>query len=191
MGRYDYKYDHANDPVEPDEGQTIEHAIGEVIIAFEELDDILSGAIAGILNRGDDIGRIVTAPLSFKLKVDMFGALFKADRPNSTITKMIDELCAGCHSIEEERNKIIHSKWQHDFRLPGIQRSKFTARAKHGLKETKQTWHPGHFISVWVHCGYLAHEIDQWMWGEYRRQYASNALEDDPEDQDYLRPNES
>jgi hypothetical protein len=58
--------------------------------------------------------------------------------------------------------------------------TKFTARAKHGLKETNETWHPGHFISVWVHCGYLAHAIDEWMWAEYGRQYAPDALEDDP-----------
>ena len=37
MSRYDYQYDHAAEPMEPDPGQTIEHAIGDVIIAFEEL----------------------------------------------------------------------------------------------------------------------------------------------------------
>jgi hypothetical protein len=69
-----------------------------------------------------------------------------------------DELCAGCLSIEEERNKIVHSKWRRNFEKPGMQRSKFTARVKHGLKETNETWHLGHFVSVWVHCGYLEHE---------------------------------
>ena len=179
MGRYDYKYDHAADPMEPEPGQTIEHAIGDVIIGFEELDDAISFAISGILNRGDDMGRIVTSQLSFRNKVDMFGALVKHDRPDSILAKLIDELCAGCLSVEEERNKIVHSKWSRSFEKPGIQRSKFTARVKHGLKETSETWHPGHFVSVWVHCGYLAHEIDSWMWGEYGRQYAPNALEDD------------
>jgi hypothetical protein len=180
VGRYDYKYDHDSGAMEPEPGHTIEHAIGDVIIGFEELDDTISGAISGILNRGEDIGRIVTSQLSFRSKVDMFGALIKHDRPNSTLAKLIDDLCVGCVSIEEERNKIVHSKWRRDFELPGIQRSKFTARAKHGLKETNEMWHPGHFISVWVHCGYLAHEIDGWMWAEYGRQYAPDALEDDP-----------
>jgi hypothetical protein len=69
MGRYDYKYDHAADPMEPEPGQTIEHAIGDVIIGFEELDDAISFAISGILNRGDDMGRIVTSQLSFRNKV--------------------------------------------------------------------------------------------------------------------------
>jgi hypothetical protein len=77
MGRYDYRYDHAAEPMEPDPGQTIEHAIGDVIIAFEELDDAIAGAISGILNRGDEMGRIVTSQLSFRNKVDMFGALVK------------------------------------------------------------------------------------------------------------------
>jgi hypothetical protein len=105
MGRYDYQYDHAAEPMEPDPQQTIEHAIGDVIIAFEELDEAIAGAISGILNRGDEFGRIVTSQLAFRNKVDMFGALVKHDRPNS--------------------------KWAHDFRVPGIQRSKFTARVKH------------------------------------------------------------
>lgn len=165
--------------MEPQSGQSIEHAIGDVIIAFEELDDAISFAISGILNRGDEIGRIVTSQLSFRAKVDMFGALVKRDRPKSILAELIDELCAGCLSVEEERNKIVHSKWRREFDEPGMRRSKFTARVKHGLKEANETWRPGHFIAVWVHCGYLAHEVDSWMWGEYGRQYAPNALEDD------------
>jgi hypothetical protein len=52
MGRYDYQYDHAADPMEPDPGQTIEHAMGDVINAFEELDVAIASAISGILTRG-------------------------------------------------------------------------------------------------------------------------------------------
>ncbi|HVA15271.1 MAG TPA: hypothetical protein VNF99_18625 [Stellaceae bacterium] len=143
MGRYDYQYDHASEPMEHDPEQTIEHAMGDVIIAFEELDDAIAGAISGILNRGDEVGRIVTAQLSFRNKVDMFGALIKFDRPDSVIATLIDGLCAGLLSVETVRNEIVHSKWRQDF-TAGIQRSKFTARVKHGLKETKETWHPGH-----------------------------------------------
>jgi hypothetical protein len=58
----------------------------------------------------------------------MFGALIKHDRPDSTFAEIIDDLRVGCLSIEDERNKIVHSKWRRDFELPGIQRSKFTAR---------------------------------------------------------------
>jgi hypothetical protein len=36
----------------------------------------------------------------------------------------------------------------------------------------KETWQPGHFISVWVHRGYLVHEIDSWMFAEYGKEYA-------------------
>jgi hypothetical protein len=180
MGRYDYHYDHDAEPMETNPGETIEHAIGDIIIAFEELDDAVVAAISEIINRGDDVARIITSQLSFHNKVEMFGALVKHDRPGSYLAGIIDDLCAGCLSIEVERNKIVHSKWHRHFDKPGIQRSKYTARLKNGLKETKETWHPGHFVSVWVHCGYLAHEIDEQMWGEYRRQYAPNALEDDP-----------
>jgi hypothetical protein len=55
-------------PLEPQSGQTIEHTIGDVIIGFEELDDAISFAISGILNRSDEIGRIVTSQLSFRCK---------------------------------------------------------------------------------------------------------------------------
>jgi hypothetical protein len=151
------------------EGTTIRDALGEVIISFEELDDMLATSISFMLRRGDEVGRIVTAPLSFRAKVDMFGALFKADRPQSTILDLINQLCAGCLQIEEQRNKIVHSKWRNTLDNKALSRSKFTARAKHGLKEANETWQPGHFISVWVHCGYLTHEIDSWMFAEIRQ----------------------
>jgi hypothetical protein len=179
MGRYDYKYDDTQPP-EPINESTIEHSMGEVIIWFEALDDAVSAAIAGILNRGDVIGRVVTTPLSFRLKVEMFSNLFKADRPTSSIAELIDDLCAACLQIEEERNKIVHSKWARAMGGSEMERSKFSTKMKHGLKETKETWAPGKFSSVWAHCGHLAHEIDEWMWAEYGRQYAPDALEDDP-----------
>jgi hypothetical protein len=179
MGRYDYKYDDTQPP-EPINESTIEHSMGDVIIWFEALDDAVSAAIAGILNRGDVIGRVVTTPLSFRLKVEMFSDLFKADRPTSSIAELIDDLCAACLQIEEERNKIVHSKWARAMGGSEMERSKFSTKMKHGLKETKETWAPGKFSSVWAHCGHLAHEIDEWMWAEYGRQYAPDALEDDP-----------
>lgn len=179
MGRYDYKYDD-NEPLEPIDESTVEHSMGEVIIWFEALDDAVSAAISGIVNRGDTIGRVVTTPLSFRLKVEMFANLFKVDRPTSPISEIIEDLCAACLQIEEERNKIVHSKWARALNGSGMGRSKFSTKIKHGLKEIKETWAPGKFSSVWAHCGYLAHEIDEWMWAEYGRQYAPNALEDDP-----------
>lgn len=179
MGRYDFQYQPDDSATVFGKDQTVEHALADVIIAFEDLDDMLTGAISGILGRGEDVGRIVTSQLSFRNKVDMFGALVKFDRPATTLATLIGELCTGCLAIEEERNKIVHSKWWHDLSTPDIHRSKFTARAKHGLKETRETWRPDRFASVSAHCWYLAHEIDSWMWAEYGRQYAPDAMEDD------------
>jgi hypothetical protein len=130
MGRYDYKYDDTQ-PLEPIDESTIEHSMGEVIIWFEALDDAVSAAIAGILNRGDVIGRVVTTPLSFRLKVEMFSNLFKADRPTSSIAEVIDDLCAACLQIEEERNKIVHAKWARALTGGGMKRSKFSTKMKH------------------------------------------------------------
>jgi hypothetical protein len=160
------------------EGVSVCDALGKVIIAFEQLDEMLATSISFLLRRGDEVGRIVTAQLSFRAKVDMFGALFKAHRPQSTIFNLIDELCAACLQIEDERNKIVHSKWSNTLDNKALSRSKFTARAKHGLKEATDTWEPGHFISLENHCYYLAHEIDSWMFSEYGKEYAP--MEDDP-----------
>lgn len=179
MGRYDFQYQPDDSATVFGKDQTVEHAFAEVVIAFEDLDDTLADAISGILSRGEDVGRIVTSQLSFRNKVDMFGALVKFDRPTTTLATLIDEFCAGCLSIEAERNKIVHSKWRQDFSTSGIHRSKFTARAKDGLKKTRETWRPDRFASISAHCWYLAHEIDRWMWAEYGRQYAPDAMEDD------------
>ena len=86
------------------------------------------------------------------------------------------------------RQNLFGQAWVFGALLPvnkliGVPRRPATRRI-HKL----QHFHPGHFISVWVHCGYLVHEIDSWMWGEYGRQYAPNAVEDDsPPDEHYER----
>ena len=51
MSRYDYCYEN-KEPLVPVDESTMEHSMGEIIVWFEALDDAISSAISGILNRG-------------------------------------------------------------------------------------------------------------------------------------------
>ncbi len=159
-------------------------AIGEVVIWFEELDEMLATSISFILRRGDQLGRAVTAPLSFRAKIDLFGALFRADRPRSRYLDEVYELCKGCLKAEQERNVVVHSRWEGTFESANHASIKFTARAKNGLREVKEPWPKDRFIAAWTECGRLTHEIDELMFYEYGTEYGT--MGDDPADQDYL-----
>jgi hypothetical protein len=50
--------------------------IGEVIVHFQRIEEAISQCIAAMVSRERQIGEIVTSELSFRAKVNVFGALF-------------------------------------------------------------------------------------------------------------------
>lgn len=171
MGRYEFKYPDASEPGLPYDEPTVPSALGNTIILFEELDEQLSTAISFLLKRGDKIGRIVTAELSFRAKVNLFVALFKELRPQSKELAEMHELAAGCLQIEEKRNQAVHSKWRNQLEGPGMTRVKYTARGKLGLQQQAEILTPVQLTAIWAHCGELAHFIDELMYIEFGREY--------------------
>ncbi len=111
-------------------------ALGSVTVEFAVLEMQLQSAI-GILLVGtkldqQSIGRIVTAELSFRQSVHLFGALHRDMFPGER-EEQLKSLCATLSSVEQERNSIIHSTW-----APGEQGKmlRFKSTAK-GLLKTK------------------------------------------------------
>jgi hypothetical protein len=173
MGRYDFRYPdpEEGDDVLPNEVTTLETILGETVIWFEELDEQLSTAISFLLRRGDDVGRVVSAELPFRAKVNLLEALFRQDRPKSGNLDLLRDLAAACSQIEEKRNQVIHSKWHHSLDGHGLTRSKFTARGKHGLRRHTENLSFRQAQAIWAHCGYLAHSLDELMFVEYGEEY--------------------
>ncbi len=143
----------------------------DVLVWFEGLDAQLASAISFLLRRGDNVGQIVTAALSFKAKVDLLAALFRHERPASEHLDQLDELCGAWFQIEQKRNQVVHSKWGGVLEGMGMTRSKYTARHKHGLQHHWETLTPMQVEAIGMHCGYLAHEVDELMYLEFGRDY--------------------
>ncbi|RPH47175.1 MAG: hypothetical protein EHM85_20360 [Desulfobacteraceae bacterium] len=146
-------------------------ALGEIIIWFEDLDEQLSTAVTFLLHCDDTVGHILTAELSFKYKLNLFGALFRSERPSSNYLEHLRELCKACIQIEEKRNQVIHSKWHKNLEGAGMTRYKYTARHKKGLQYSEETFTPNQLEAIAWYCGYLSHEVDQLMYMEFGQDY--------------------
>ncbi len=173
MGRFDFEYPRPETQA-PDlsfEDTSLAKALGETVVWFEELDEQLCTSISFLLHSGDDVGRIVTAELSFRAKVDLFSSLFRGLRPGSDNLSAVRDFCAACAQIEAKRNQVMHSKWRHQMDGSGVTRLKYTARAKHGLRKQEELLALNQVEAIWVHCGYLAHSLDELMFWEFGKEY--------------------
>ena len=169
MGKYGFEYPDVSEPVFT--STNVPQSIGETIIFFEHLDEQLSAAISFLMGRGDEIGQIITAELSFKAKVNLLATLFGHERPNSDYRNNLRELSNACLAIEEKRNQVVHSKWRHEFNGSRMTRSKYTARHKHGLQRISEEFTPAQVQAIAFHCGYLAHCVDELLYQEFGHDY--------------------
>jgi hypothetical protein len=168
---HDFKYPDPREPAFAGDSASMPEALGETIVWFEELDEQLSTAISFLLRRGDTVGQIVTAELSFKGKVNLLATLFRHEAPQSTHLDQLEKLAGACFQAEEKRNQVVHSKWRNQLEGSGMTRSKYTARGKNGLRHQSETLTPAQVQAIAHHCGYLAHCIDELMYWEFGREY--------------------
>ena len=167
----EFKY---SDPSEKGiEGQVsnAREAIGDVTICFADLEDQLSTSISFVLQRGDEVGRIVTAELAFKNKTHLLASLFKATRSDSDNLGRLDELLGLCCDAEALRNQIVHSSWRTGLAGEPALRRKYTAKRDHGLKKNEETLTPVQIHEIALHCGYLIWGLDQLMYEEFGSEY--------------------
>lgn len=181
MGQYSFELPERNDlpPEFPDEQTTLAECLGETVRWFEELDDQISTAISFLLQRGDDVGRIVTCELSFKAKVNLLEVLFRHERPNSEHLDSLRQLSGACLQIEQRRNQVVHSRWGEVINGKGVSRHKYTARGKRGLHEQSENLALNQLVAIWCHCGFLAHCVDELMFWEFDIEYGT--MEDPPD----------
>jgi hypothetical protein len=151
--------------------RSVTEALGEVVNGFEQLDDQVSTAIAFLLRRGEQVGRIVTAGLSFRVKVNLLRVLFAHERPDSQHLVELQDLTAACLQAEDRRNQFIHSTWHPAPDGLGMTRIKHTARGKHGLRTDAEALAPDQVDELWQHCSYLDWSLDQLMYAEFEQEY--------------------
>lgn len=100
--------DTPNSTIEPSD--KLFSALGRVIFYFGLLEDSLRHAIVTALNDLDE-GDIVVAGLSFPHLLDRFSVLYAPLDVEDIVTGGSRALCTTLSSLNEERNRQIHSTW--------------------------------------------------------------------------------
>lgn len=170
MSRYEFKLPDRDEPAFPGEAPSIAEALGHTVMAFEALDEQLSTAISFLLRRTEDVGRIVSADLSFRAKVNLFSVLFQQEAPSGSI-ELLHDLVKACDLIAEIRNRVVHSKWMREIDGEGMTRYKWTARAKRGLWRESESLSPVQVQALAHHCHFLAHSVDELMFMDFGEHY--------------------
>ncbi len=106
-------------------------AIGYITINFANLEYQLSETI-NLLVENDwesrDVGKIITAELSFQKLIQLTCALLKEINIDTNIWNEFDEISKSLTVLENKRNTIIHSIWKFNGRNNTIERIKSTAK---------------------------------------------------------------
>ena len=90
--------------------QDFTQAIGEMTVAFQELEGFLLCLFALLNNQQDQrAGHIIGSKLSFRNLTEITGALVKHRVNDKNITEGISELLKKMAALEHERNTYIHS----------------------------------------------------------------------------------
>lgn len=103
-------------------------ALGELITNFAVLEAQLSLLVQEVLQVPPARGPIITAPLSFRVKREILGALLTEEKKPLT-TEEIGQFVSRLQKAESERNRFIHSTyaaWIADDRV---------ARIKDGIRK--------------------------------------------------------
>jgi hypothetical protein len=152
-------------------GDHLAEALGTATISFAALDDDVSNAISFLLQRGVEVGRVVTAELSFKNKLHLLGSLFRHAAPKSANVERMRELLGLFLKIEAVRNQVIHSSWIRDFDSAERIRRKYTAKMSYGFREETERLAAPQLLDISFYCGYLGWCLDQLLYGEFGLEY--------------------
>ena len=112
--------------------------LGECIVQFQRIEEVLSACISAMIGRSRKIGKIVTTEMSYRARVALYRALFIHHYGSETLHEDILALIGRLNWAEQERNLLVHSLWDASEEFPEtIKRSKAACR-KQGLKIDKE-----------------------------------------------------
>ena len=152
----------------------LEASIGLISIAFNELEEKVSEGIFRLLGASERVGKIVTCELSFKLKLNLFASLITELKDTHYFNRLIGEgfndgyqreFIKALNKCEELRNKVMHSVFIKSYEGKQVEtyRKKTTARAKHGLFETKESFEIYQLLNIYDFIVSMKMEIDDFF----------------------------
>ena len=85
----------------------------------------------------------MTSELSFRAKVNVFGALFLHRSRLVNLPPDVSELIGRLYAAEHRRNVIVHSCWDANYHKPSsIMRQKVACKSKKGLHKVTEEIEP-------------------------------------------------
>lgn len=90
----------------------IKNSLGDLVLRFAKLEEVLTEGFATIMNIGYRDAQIVFGVISFNKKVQILNALIRKYYSNDN-EKTIFNLLKQANKLGNDRNKIIHSFWNH------------------------------------------------------------------------------
>jgi hypothetical protein len=120
--------------------------IGLICMKFSYLEETLTHTIIKMLQLDEDRGQIMTAELSFKIKVNVFYALYQKLKDKyyfNTFPDFEDEyfraLTIALNKCEALRNQVMHSSFTQSYLTNSkIIRKKITAKKNTGLRKIEE-----------------------------------------------------
>lgn len=148
----------------------ISAAIGRIAINFNDLEKELSSVIAYLLQSGEDIGRIVTADLSFGNKVNLMSALSLARLSGADDTEQLQALSRLCRRAEELRNRILHSSWLSASLPEFTERIKLSSKGRKGFSQKRELMTSAELMDIADFIAYSTTMVDEyfsWRFKDY------------------------
>lgn len=109
-------------------------ALGEMSMAFQELENRLLELFAAITNKDPMVGLIIGSQLSFGKLCNTTEALCRHWTKDKEITEEISSIVKKCSELEAQRNIYIHSYYASASFGEGLE---VFARSKHKIKRGK------------------------------------------------------
>lgn len=94
-----------------DHDPRVVQALGELTIAFGTLEENIRESIWWVLGGNEERAQIMTAGLSFPVLVEKLAALVAQKFDHLLLPEPMDELRIRMLSINERRNRLVHSLW--------------------------------------------------------------------------------
>lgn len=135
-------------------------AIGLITVNFAQLEDVITDFISDWIGNDSNIGKIVTAELSFRNLVALLSSLFRETAEKEATVEELDSLLKKALLVEEKRNIITHSIWTVGKTESTITRVKRTAKVGKGLRQQKEQLTVDYLLKIADQIAEVAYEIN-------------------------------
>jgi len=148
--------------------------IGRVVLNFSKLEASIETGILKCLRVSPEVGQILTAELSFKVKLHILSALVRhlsgSTRFSANTEDPLDcwdKILVQCFRAEEMRNQVLHSRWEGPYlRDSQATRRKVTAKAARGLFETSEVTTDADLLDIADYTIQLATHVEEFFFIE-------------------------